>query len=429
MIRPTFLVLFAMLFSTVSSTATARTSNSAPAQRLFNRVNEIILHNYGGLSQVDRSKLHLDFQKRLDLVCQKTPKTCRIEKAFPVITAEMSELGDQHSYFQTPNEFKEFMLTATGGNRQQFGIKLAELDGENRVVLEVVPNSAAEKVGLSRGDVFRTIDGEPYVFSRLQKARLNSAQIRLGVERRGQLFDIDIAPQPSSTRDLPRLSFIGQRHDVGLLRIPTFLSTGGIAEKVHELVATAQSVGVRGIIVDLRGNTGGSLIECDNAISAFVPEFVRIAHHPYGTHKTVVRGGARYEAGEMSGRVTKPSFWMGPLAVLVDQDSASCSEFFAFEVQHAKRGLVLGEETSGVGNTATRIFPIGRDMALQLTVTHYLKEDGQPYPMTIQPDRPLPQGEEEVRQLTRGEDILLNAGISVLSEDATLSSERLKVHP
>lgn len=386
----------------------------SPAQDVFNQVNRLLRDDYGGLSTVDRSALTREYQERLNAVCASAPTTCAAEKAYPVLEAELTALGDEHSYFLTPEDYQDFVASATGGNRRQFGVKLARLDGENRVVLEVIPQSAAEEAGLQRGDVLQTLDGQPYTYDSLREARLAGRTITLGLERAGRPLTVTLTSRDSSTRDLPRLSYTGPQNSVAVLRIPTFLAGGGVAQRVHDLVGEARAHGARGMIVDLRGDPGGSLTECDSAVSAFVPTFTRLARTPNGDVPTLVQRGLRVEDGRPAGSVHNPQLWTGPLVVLVDQGSGSCSEFFAYEVQYAGRGKVIGENTAGVGNTATRLFPVGQDAAVQLTILHYVKPDGTPYPTHVTPDELYSQTEADLRQLTRGQDTLLTFGVQAV---------------
>ncbi|RJF72777.1 S41 family peptidase [Deinococcus cavernae] len=398
---------------------------TSPAQQLFDQVNQIVQQNYGGLSTVDRSALASEYQTRLDNVCAAIKTTCPAEKAYPVIQAQISALGDEHSFFQTPEDFEDFLTTATGGERRQFGVKLAELDGQNRVVLEVIPESAAEAAGLRRGDLIQTLDSQPYRYEVLRQARLDGRTIRLGIDRQGQRLDITLTPKASSTRDLPRLTYTGPGNQIGVLRIPTFLAGGGVGQRVHDLVHEAQAHNAKGLVIDLRGDTGGSLTECDSAVSAFVPTFTRIARTSDGDLRTRVRGGVRLEDTRPPSSIRNAALWTGPVAVLVDRNSASCSEFFAFEVQYRKRGPVIGEETAGVGNTATRVFELLNSAALQLTITNYVKPDGTPYPTRITPNPLRAFTEDDTRRLTRGEDTGLSLALSALASAPSLSTDDL----
>lgn len=401
--------------------AASSATGGSPAQQLFDQVNDLVQNEYGGLSTVDRVALKQEYQQRLNAVCAELLATCAADKAYPVIGAEVTALKDEHSYFMSPDDFEDFAARAIGGDRRQFGVKLALLDGETRLVLEVVPQSAAEQAGLKRGDVLQTIDSKPYKYDDLRQARVDGRTIQLGLVRSGQALTLPITARESSTRDLPRLSFVGPQNDVALLRIPTFLSGNGVAQTVHDLVGQAKARGARGLLVDLRGDGGGSLTECDNSVSAFVPEFTRIARTGDGDVRTTVSRGSRLEDGRIRGSVKQPQLWTGPMAVLVDEASASCSEFFAYEIQYSGRGPVIGEQTAGVGNTATRVFSLPGDTALQLTITNYVKPDGTPYPVRVTPDQVHAQSDDDLRRLSQGEDTLLNFGLQALSAAPSLA--------
>ncbi len=388
---------------------TTAPSGRSPAQRLFNQVNALLSSQYGGLSTVDRVKLARDYQLKLDAACQKDGADCARDAAYPVLEAEIDALGDEHSFFERPDEYQSFVAEATGGTRLQFGVRLAKLDGESRVVTSVIPGSAAADADLRRGDVLRTLGGQPYTYDALKKAKEAGTPTVLGVQRGQAQISVTLTSRESTTRDLPRMTRVGT---VDVIAIPTFLAGGGVADRVHELVAQANRDQATGIVVDLRGNTGGNLFECDEAASAFVPNFSRLSRSESGDTRTVVSMGTRLEDGQRRDAVQMPAFWTGPLAVVVDQASASCSEFFAFEVQYARRGPIVGEATAGVGNTATQVFPLG-DAALQLTVINYVKPDGTPYPTQVKPDVP---GQDDISRLAQGEDVLLNAALTALRD-------------
>ncbi|WP_161881700.1 S41 family peptidase [Deinococcus alpinitundrae] len=406
-----------------SSPAASTPGSQSPAQDIFDEVNELIQEQYGGLSTVDRSALTKDYQSRLAAVCASDPASCGAEKAFPVVSAEVTALGDDHTFFQDPDDYKDFITSATGGNRLQFGVRLATLDGESRLVLDVIPGSASQDAGLQRGDVLRTIDDQPYTYAGLKAAKEAGTPTRLGLERLGTPLTLTLTSRESSSRDLPRLSFLnapdGQPGKVALLRIPTFLSGGSVAQTVHDEVRAAQAQQASGMIVDLRGNTGGDLSECDGAASAFVPMFTRLSKMAQGSSRTVVRSGSRLDDGRIRSSVQSPALWTGPLTVMVDGGSASCSEFFAYELQYAKRATIVGEATAGVGNTATRIFPLDSGAALQLTILNYAKPDGTPYPVRIKPDV---SATTDLTALSKGDDTLLSAAALTLKTAPVLGS-------
>lgn len=382
---------------------------ASPAQDLFNQVSTLIQRDYGGLSKVDRAALVQKYQAQLDAACAAQAASCSFETAFPVLEQEVDELGDQHSYFELPQDFSDFARRANGDNRLQFGVRLGALAGQQRLVLEVVPGSAAERAGLQRGDSIQSIDGQPYTFELLGKSREAGKPVQMGVQRGSQALTVTIQAGVTTTRELPRLTF---KDDVAVIRIPTFLAGGGIGQRVHDLVRLAQRKGVKGVVVDLRDNGGGDLDECDTSASAFVPSFTRVSRERAGDSSTTVSRGTRREDGRTEASIDRPVLWDGPLTVLVNQQSGSCSEFFAFETQYAGRSLIVGEPTAGVGNSATLVTRLLGGAGLQLTVTHYEKPDGTPYPERVQPDV---ASKDDYERLAKGEDVGLNAAVAALS--------------
>lgn len=385
---------------------------ASPAQTLFDEVSDLLRTEYGGTSTVNRESLIRKFQTELDTACAPQGESCGYNVAWPIVEKEIEELGDDHSFFQRPEAFSDFQARASGGSRLQYGIKLGNLTGGQQIVTEVVPGSAAADVDLRRGDRLVKLDGQPYTYDLLRESRSKGGPITLEVTRGDQTLNVRITARVSTTRDLPRVEYKG---DVAVIRIPTFLTGGGVAQGVHDLVREIKETRantVRGVIVDLRDNGGGDLRECDLAISAFVPSFTRVARTSGPREITTVAGGTYRSGARFMAGVRNPQRWDGPMAVLVNRTSASCSEFFAREVQFAKRGPIVGEATAGVGNTATRVFGLPGEAALQLTTVNYVKPDGSAYPARITPEV---AGSDDFELLARGTDVLLQKGIEAMN--------------
>ncbi len=112
---------------------------------------------------------------------------------------------------------------------------------------------------------------------------------------------------------------------------------------VRKLITKLQEEGVDGIIVDLRNNGGGSLTEATELTGLFIPE---------GPVVQVKDSQGRLEIE----RDTDPEeVYKGPLAVLVNRNSASASEIFAAAIQDYGRGLIVGEPTFGKGTVQSLI--------------------------------------------------------------------------
>jgi carboxyl-terminal processing protease len=112
---------------------------------------------------------------------------------------------------------------------------------------------------------------------------------------------------------------------------------------VRRLIEDLVAQGVAGILIDLRGNGGGSLAEATSLTGLFIDT------GPVVQVKDAF-GKIEVEADTESGVA-----YSGPLAVLVDRDSASASEIFAAAIQDYGRGLIIGEPTFGKGTVQTLI--------------------------------------------------------------------------
>lgn len=155
---------------------------------------------------------------------------------------------------------------------------------------------------------------------------------------------------------------------------------------VRRLIGELQAEGVDGIIMDLRGNGGGSLVEATELTGLFIPE---------GPVVQVRDAGGRIEVE----KDPDPGVaYSGPLAVLVDGHSASASEIFAGAIQDYRRGLVIGEPTYGKG-TVQSIIDLDRMMdppgeglgQLKVTVAQFFRVSGSSTQHRgVMPDIPMP---------------------------------------
>jgi len=135
---------------------------------------------------------------------------------------------------------------------------------------------------------------------------------------------------------------------VGVIDLPVFyLDFAGRAKNlpdyrsstrdVRRLINEMKAEGIQGLVVDLRNNGGGSLLEATTLTGLFIDE------------------GPVVQVRNSSGRIsteedTDPGMaWDGPMAVLVNRYSASASEIFAAAIQDYGRGLIIGETTFGKG--------------------------------------------------------------------------------
>lgn len=140
---------------------------------------------------------------------------------------------------------------------------------------------------------------------------------------------------------------------------------------VRRLINELRADGVEGLVIDLRGNGGGALVEATTMTGLFIDT------------------GPVVQVRDANGRVTvetdrEPGMaWDGPLAVLVNRSSASASEIFAAAIQDYGRGIILGEPTFGKG-TVQNLFNLDNYMTddekklgqIKLTMAKFFRIDG-----------------------------------------------------
>ena len=170
---------------------------------------------------------------------------------------------------------------------------------------------------------------------------------------------------------------------VGVIDLPVFyLDFNGRAKNlpdyrsstrdVRKLINEMKAEGVKGLVVDLRNNGGGSLLEATTLTGLFIDE------------------GPVVQVRNSSGRIsteedTDPGMaWEGPLAVLVNRYSASASEIFAAAIQDYGRGLIIGETTFGKGTVQNLVdlddYARSRDSGkmgqLKITMAQFFRVNG-----------------------------------------------------
>ncbi|NBC47589.1 MAG: tail-specific protease [Gammaproteobacteria bacterium] len=249
------------------------------------------------------------------------------------------------------NEFTVIQRTIPGGPARQSGqihagdriVGVAQgLDGEMEDVVGWRLQDVVDKIRGPKGSVVRlqTLPKSEAGGGRMREVSLVRNQIKLE-DQAAQQFLIDGPENAPSLR-------------VGVIEVPAFYrdfraeSAGkddfrSTTRDVRKLIKELKADGVDGLIIDLRGNGGGSLTEALELTGLFIEE------------------GPVVQVKDSFGKV-KVEFdpdpavvYTGPLAVLVDRNSASASEIFAGAIQDYGRGIIIGEPTFGKGTVQTLI--------------------------------------------------------------------------
>ena len=375
---------------------------------------------YVGPAEVRPRDLVPRERARLEARCAE-PAGCSTDDALGALEALIGELDDGHTGLIAPDRFDRLRLQLGGGGEVvSFGAVLRQpTAGLGLVVIDVVPGSAAANAGLARGDRVMALNGDYLPADRRARTGAWSdaeaeGEARLLVLRAGEApFELDLRATPVALDRAPSMTLL--EGDVAWIRIPSFLRTG-VAQEVHDLVRSAAAGGASHLVVDVRDNPGGRLVECLAAAGAFADAFA------YGVRASLVPQTLRWEGGVLSiidptGRafpqslVEEPTRWDGPAAMLVNGGSASCAEQIAYAVQRYAGVPVVGETTSGVLDSATSFAALSNGMGIAVTTARISDAEGVVLPAVVTPDHAIA---DDLMALADGRDEVLRGAIDLL---------------
>jgi carboxyl-terminal processing protease len=415
------LVATILASSTLISSALA-TANS-PAQNLFEQASFYLKFHYHGFSSVNLEILAARYKQELDRVCSGQGEKCGYETARPVIARMLSDVKDGHTYYISPENYAESLVSQQGSSgpsdKPLIGWQLQSTVG-GVLVAELIADGPAQLGGVHRFDKIIGMNGTRFTSGQngIQQIRAASASgqaTRFEIARGRARFELTLTPKILEDTDLlPYLEDSGAP-SVMLLRIPSFETYEKTGLKVHELVNQAISKNASGIIVDLRDNPGGFLTECVAAAGAFVGNFSQTFKSRFESTTDGYKDG-RVEDNDpiepQSYAIPNPAKYTGKIVTLVNSSTASCGEEFAYRMQLEKRGPVIGEPTYGILNTATNDFVLIDRSALAITTVRALEANGKPFPERVTPDIRLVNNFLEIGR--NGTDVLVERALELL---------------
>jgi len=240
-------------------------------------------------------------------------------------------------------------------------------------VVKVYPDTPAEAGDLRRGDVIVRIDGVSTLNMRVSDAidRIRGPEgtpVTLSIERPGirGAFDVQLV---RAEVIVPTIEYRLLDGRYALLALDHF-SQKTSAEFHADLLQLRDEAGgdLAGVIVDLRGNQGGSMLHASRIVNYFVDEGEIL--RTQGADSGPVEG-LRHRVTASGDRTIAP--W--PVVVLVDGKTASGSEILAGGLKFLDRALVIGTQTFGKG-TVQKPYELRSELQMKLTVARYLVADG-----------------------------------------------------
>lgn len=303
-----------------------------------------------------------------------------IEKSIPSIFKEL----DPHSVYipasdlQTVNEELE-------GSFSGIGIQF-NMISDTITVVGVISGGPSEKAGILPGDRIITIEDSTFIGVSTEKVMKNlrgekGSKVRVGVQRSSspKLLDFVITRGDVPVNSVEASFVTGD--DVGYIKVGKFGRT--TYEEFITAIAALRSKGAKGLIVDLRGNSGGYMEAAINMINEFLPKGRLIVY-------TEGRNFPRSDFYSNGSGIAQNL----PLVVLMDEWSASASEIFAGAIQDNDRGCIVGRRSFGKGLVQNQI-GLSDGSAVRLTIARYFTPSGR----SIQKKYELGKGDDYERDI------------------------------
>jgi carboxyl-terminal processing protease len=357
-----------------------------------------------GFEIIKNMELMDQIYQHLEMYYVDEPQAGKLGKS--AIDAMLKGLDPYTVYYHESN-IEDYRLMTTG---QYGGIgALIRKIGDYTFIAEPYEGNPAQKAGLQAGDKIISVDGKDMykkesddVSSALKGPKGTTIVIEVERENEGK-------KKISVTRDeikLPDVPYFGMVNStVGYIKLNSFTQTA--ASDVRTAFLDLKSQGMKEVILDLRGNGGGLLIEAVKIVNMFVKKGETI----------VTTKGRVAEENRVYTTLESPIDLSIPLTVLIDEGSASASEIVAGSIQDLDRGVIIGETSYGKG-LVQRTYDLKYGSKVKLTIAKYYTPSGRcvqrlEYYEKEEGERPkeIPDSLLKVFKTANGRDVIDGRGI------------------
>ena len=280
------------------------------------------------------------------------------------IDAMLNEL-DPYTTYIPESRIEDFKLMTTG---QYGGIgALIQQQGDKVVITDPYEGFPAQKSGLLAGDQFIEIDGQDV--KGLNSSEISTklkgkpgSDVKITVDRNGEKVEKTLTREEVKLSPVPYYDMLNK--DVGYIKLNSFTKTAG-TDVMAAFIDLKKNKGMQKLVLDLRGNPGGLLIEAVKIVNMFVKK-----------GKTIVQMKGRDGKNNIDYKATlKPEDLEIPITVLIDGSSASASEIVSGAIQDFDRGVIVGQTSFGKG-LVQRPLDLKYNAKIKVTIAKYYTPSG-----------------------------------------------------
>ncbi len=273
-----------------------------------------------------------------------------------------SALGDPYTEYYGEEETKALFET-TSGEFTGIGATMSKNVNSGKItIVNVYKDSPADKAGLEEGDILTGVDGESTagqeldtVVSKVKGEK--GTEVVLTISRDGEEMDL------TAVRDIIEVQTVDyemKEGRIGYIYVSEFDNV--TYEQFKDALEDLEEQGMEGLVIDLRSNPGGVVSAVTDMLKLLLPEGTIVStKDKYGNEEKITCDG--------DNEFTKP------LAVLVNQYSASASEIFSAAVQDYGIGQIVGVTTYGKG-VVQQIISMDDGTSMKVTIAEYYTPSG-----------------------------------------------------
>jgi carboxyl-terminal processing protease len=282
------------------------------------------------------------------------------------IDGMLEELGDPHTAYMQAKDYENLRIQ-TQGEYGGIGISINRRNGWVTVI-NPIPGTPGERAGLRAGDAIVEVNGEStrdwtddFAVTKLRGPKgsaVNIKVVRAGVD---EPIPFEIVRDEIHLKSVPAAYMIAP--DVGYLELSVFNETS--TTEIREAITDLQGRGAKGIVLDMRYNSGGLLDEGVGVSDLFLDRGKLLLE----TKGRISNQNFRFTASHAD------EFEGLPIVMLVGPQSASATEIVAGALQDHDRALLVGQTTYGKGSVQT-VFRLSDNNWLKMTTARWYTPSG-----------------------------------------------------
>lgn len=320
------------------------------------------------------------------------------------LKAMVASLDDKYSNYMTSEEYEQNLLDAKG-SVSGIGIVVNLTENNEIKIIQVNAESPAEKIGVKVDDILIAVDGKDITQMEYSDAVKmvrgeEGTEVTLTLKRGSEKLDFTMTRENIVNKSVTSRML---KNDIAYIRINGFKEN--TASQYDEELKSCLEKGAKAIIFDLRNNGGGLVSACEDCLDPLLPAGdIAVAEFKDGTNEIICK--------------SDPNELNLPMAVLINENSASAAELFSAALRDFGKAVLVGKNSFGKG-IMQNTYNLDNGSGLKLTVAKYRTVKSECYHgIGLAPDYEVDMPEEfsdtKIEDIPENQDKQLQKAIEVI---------------